>query len=236
MKLTFASHRLLAIVAHPDDAELLCAGTLARAKADGAAIGICVMCQGDKGQPAKPIRNLAAIRRREMTAAVRLLGAELLTVGTPDGTLTDNHATRRKLTEHLRRFRPTLILAHAPQDYHPDHRAASALAEAASWFCASRGYRTKSEPLAAAPALWHMDTLDMLNFQPGFYMDITPYLPLKKKMLACHQSQLARSQDHDFSPLADLMRRQSEARGHQSGVAAAEAFCQCQAFKRVRAW
>lgn len=236
MNFSFSTHRLLAIVAHPDDAELLCAGTLARAKADGAAIGICVMCQGDKGQPAKPIRNLAAVRRREMTAAARLLGVELLTVGIPDGTLTDNHATRRKLTEHLRRFRPTLILAHAPQDYHPDHQAASALAEAASWFCASRGYRTKSKPLAAVPALWHMDTLDMLNFQPGFYMDITPYLTLKEKMLTCHQSQLARSQDRDFSPLADLMRRQSEARGHQSGVAVAEAFCQCQAFKRVRAW
>ncbi|MDQ6630674.1 MAG: LmbE family protein, partial [Verrucomicrobiota bacterium] len=30
---------------------------LARAKNDGAEIGICVMCQGDKGQPAKPIKN-----------------------------------------------------------------------------------------------------------------------------------------------------------------------------------
>jgi N-acetylglucosamine malate deacetylase 1 len=49
MKLSFTNDRVMAVMAHPDDAELLCAGTLARAKADGAAIAICVMCAGDKG-------------------------------------------------------------------------------------------------------------------------------------------------------------------------------------------
>ena len=53
MKLNFQNERVLAVVAHPDDAELLCAGTLARARNDGAEIGICVLCRGDKGQPAK---------------------------------------------------------------------------------------------------------------------------------------------------------------------------------------
>ena len=49
MRITFQHDRVLAVMAHPDDAELLCAGTLARARADGAAIAICVMCRGDKG-------------------------------------------------------------------------------------------------------------------------------------------------------------------------------------------
>src|SRR6185369_17945810 len=74
MHLSFAGDRMLAVVAHPDDAELLCAGTLARARADGAAIGVCVLCQGDKGQPAEPIVNLAAVRLQEMTAATALRG------------------------------------------------------------------------------------------------------------------------------------------------------------------
>src|ERR1035438_143533 len=129
MKLNFANERVLAVVAHPDDAELLCGGTLARARADGAAIGICVLCRGDKGQPAKPIPNLAAVRRLEMTAAARLLGAELFCAGVSDGTLCDSDVARQKLTAIFRRFRPTLVLAHAPEDYHPDHRAAAALAE-----------------------------------------------------------------------------------------------------------
>jgi LmbE family N-acetylglucosaminyl deacetylase len=236
MKLDFSTERVLAVVAHPDDAELLCAGTLARAKADGAVIGIAVLCKGDKGQPQKAIRNLAAVRRREMSAAAQLLGAELFHADVPDGTLTDDNVTRLKATELLRCFRPTLVLAHAPEDYHPDHRAASALAEAASWFCASAGRKTRSKALALAPELWWMDSIGMNGFEPGFYVDITGFLSLKEQMLACHRSQLARGEDEDFSPLTDLMRLQCRARGVQSEVKAAEAFRVHHAFKRVRAW
>jgi N-acetylglucosamine malate deacetylase 1 len=236
MKLDFANERLLAVVAHPDDAELLCAGTLARARAEGAAIGVCVLCRGDKGQPAKPIPNLTAVRRREMAAAARVLGAELFCAGVADSTLFDADTTRKTLTTIFRRFRPTLVLAHAPEDYHPDHRAAGALAEAASWLCASRGYKAGAAPLAAAPALWWMDTLTMSGPEPGFFVDVSPYLAIKERMLACHRSQLARGKGKDFAPLADLMRQQACARGSQAGVSAAEAFRAHHAFKRTRAW
>lgn len=236
MKLNFHHDRVLAVVAHPDDAELLCAGSLARARADGAAIGICVLCRGDKGQPSQPIKNLAAVRRREMQAAARLLGAELFCGDFPDAELADGTSQRLKLVEVFRRFRPTLVLAHAAEDYHADHRAASALAEAASWACASRGQKTKSPPLATPPALWWMDTIEMHGFTPGFFVDVIDHMALKEKMLACHRSQLARGTDGDFSPLLDLMRLQSRARGAQAGVTAAEAFRAHLAFKRVRAW
>jgi len=236
MKLDFSHERVLAVVAHPDDAELLCAGTLARARAEGAAIGIGVLCSGDKGQPAKPIPRLAAVRRRELAAAAQLLGAELFCAGIPDGTLSDTQPIRAKLMIILRQFRPTLVLAHAPEDYHPDHRAAAALADAASWFSASPGHQAGGAPLAAPPALWWMDTLNMSGFSPGFFVDVSPYLALKERMLACHRSQLARGKGKDFAPLAELMRRQCHARGAQSGVIAAEAFRAHDAFKRGRAW
>ena len=87
MRLDFANARLLAVVAHPDDAELLCAGTLARARQGGATIGICILCQGDKGQPATAIDNLAVVRGEEAAAAARLLGADLLLAQIPDGEL-----------------------------------------------------------------------------------------------------------------------------------------------------
>jgi LmbE family N-acetylglucosaminyl deacetylase len=234
--LTFIDDRVLAVVAHPDDAELLCAGTLARAREDGAAIAVCVLCRGDKGQPAEPIPNLAAVRRKEMMAAARLLQAQLFQGGYGDGTLADGSSQRLKLTEIYRSFQPTLVLAHAPMDYHPDHRAASALAEAASWFAASRGRATRSPALAAPPALWWMDTVNMAGFTPGFYIDVSAYVGLKEQMLACHRSQLQRSKDRDFAPLLDLMRLQLHARGSQAGVEAAEAFCTYTAFKRARAW
>ena len=237
MKLSFAGERVLAVVAHPDDAELLCAGTLARARDDGAAIAVLVLAKGDKGQPDRRIKNLPAVRWKETkAAAVGLLMAEVYRPRFPDGELADSPKSRRTVVETLRHFRATLVLAHAPEDYHPDHRAASALTEAATWFAASRGHRTATEPLAEPPALWFMDTLNMSGFRPGFYVDISTYTGLKEEMLACHRSQLARGQDRSFSPLLDLMRIQYGTRGAQAGVAAAEAFRIHEAFKRTRAW
>lgn len=236
MKLNFKNERVLAVVAHPDDAELLCAGTLARARNDGAEIGICVLCRGDKGQPDKAVKNLSAVRRKEMTAAAKLLGAKLYPWQNPDGMLMDGASQRVKLVETYRQFKPTLVLAHALEDYHPDHRCAGILAEAATWFCASRGFKTRSSVLVSPPALWWMDTINTSDFNPGFYVDISHCMKLKIEMLACHKSQLQRANDADFSSLTELMRVQAQTRGTQAGVAAAEAFRAHHAFKRARAW
>ena len=242
MRLDFSHERVLAVVAHPDDADCLSAGTLARAKADGAEIGICVLCKGDKGQPDPPIANLGAVRKREMAAAAKLLGAGLLWAGFGDGQLADTPVQRKKLIELFRRFRPTLVLAHSAEDYHADHRAASSLAEAASWFSTSAGHKTQSAAMTTQPALWWMDTVNMSGFQPEFYVDVSDYVEVKRRMLACHKSQLRRGhhpQDGpggDFSPLEEQMLRQLRARGAQADVAAAEAFRSHHAWKRLRAW
>jgi N-acetylglucosamine malate deacetylase 1 len=238
VRLDFANERVLAVMAHPDDAELLCAGTLARAKADGAAVAICVMCAGDKGRGAATGEmDLAEVRCDEACAAAELIAAEVYWQGRRDGELFDNYAERLGLVEVYRKFRPTLVVTHAAEDYHPDHRATSALAEAASWFGASMGHVTARWPaLGAPPAVWFADTLDMLGFTPEFYVDISTYLPVKEKMLRCHQTQLLRQGDRDFAPLTELMMRQAAARGAQAGVQAAEAFRAYKAFKRARAW
>jgi LmbE family N-acetylglucosaminyl deacetylase len=236
MKLDFANERVLAVVAHPDDAELLCAGTLARARVDGAVIGIAVLCRGDKGQPNPPIENLGEVRGSEMKAAADLLRAEILEGGFRDGELFDVAESRKTIIELFRQFRPTLVLAHSAGDYHPDHRAASALAEAATWFCASAGYGTQSASLARPPALWWMDTIEMLGFQPEFYVDVSRFVELKRQMIRCHKSQLARGYSPDVAPLEKMMIRQCEARGAQVGAAAAEAFQRAPLWKRTGAW
>ncbi|WP_339730180.1 PIG-L family deacetylase [uncultured Gimesia sp.] len=236
MKLNFEQERLLAVVAHPDDAELLCAGTLARARHEGAAIGICVLCQGDKGQPEPPIHNLAEVRQQEMQSAAKLLGADLFFGENPDGALFDSLEQRRQLTEIMRQFSPTLVLAHSQSDYHADHRAASVITEAATWFSASVGNQTQSPALKQPPALWWMDTVNMTQFEPYFYIDVSQYVDTKLAMLDCHQSQLQRGKDTSFSPLRDLMLQQCAARGAQSSVSSAEAFQSHTAWKRCAAW
>jgi N-acetylglucosamine malate deacetylase 1 len=239
MKLSFADERVLAVMAHPDDAELLCAGALARAKADGAAIGICVMCRGDKGMGSASTassENLGKLRHDEAAAAANVIGAMLFWFGAGDGELFDTLENRRKLVEIYRTFRPTLVIAHAAEDYHPDHRAASTIAEAATWFAASRGQVTESPSLESPPKLWFADTLNMQAFAPDFFINVGDQLEIKRRMLACHRSQLERGSDGDFAPLADLMLRQAAARGAQAGCAAAEAFRWHHAFKRVAAF
>jgi len=236
MKLEFTGQRLLAVVAHPDDAELLCAGTLARAQADGAAIGMCSLCRGDKGAAGVDPDALAQQRQREFSAAAQLLGAEAHCAGVSDAQLADTMAHRRKLIRIFRQFKPTVVLAHAPEDYHPDHRAAAALAEAASWLACSAGHQTGETPLVAPPALVWMDTVNMLGFEPGFFVNVSEYLPLKIEMLSCHHSQLQRADEPAFESLQVMMGRQMAARGAQAGVAAAEAFRLHLAWKRVPAF
>lgn len=241
MKLDFADERVLAVVAHPDDVELLCAGTLARARADGAVVAMCTLCRGNRGVASGESANeqsfgVSEARQAEFTAAAELVGADVFFGGIGDGELEDRPDQRRELISIYRRYRPTLVLAHAANDYHADHRAASRLAEAASWFACSAGHVTGEAPLAEPPAIWLMDTMEMHGFSPGFYVDVSEHLELKRQMLACHKSQLARSGDRDFAPLEELMLGQSRARGAQAGTEAAEAFCIHPAWKRVRAW
>jgi LmbE family N-acetylglucosaminyl deacetylase len=90
--------------------------------------------------------------------------------------------------------------------------------------------------LETQPALWWMDAIDMLGFEPGLFVDISAFAEVKHKMLRCHKSQLARWADRAFSPLEEMMKRQYSARGAQAGVAAAEAFRIHLAWKRTRAW
>src|SRR3954471_7514491 len=121
MRLSFTNDRLLAVMAHPDDAELLCAGTLARAKTDGAAIGIVVMCRGDKGVGASTTaEDVARVRQEEAAAATEILGAKLFWFGAGDGELVDMYDNRRALIEIFRQFRPSVVISHAAEDYHAD--------------------------------------------------------------------------------------------------------------------
>ncbi len=241
MRLHFAGQRVLAVMAHPDDLELLCAGTLARACQDGAAVAVCVVCRGDRGGSPPGIAGpdqLAAVRRQEAEAALRLLSAEaeLFWLDVPDSQAADTHSLRQKLLGVLRRFRPRLVVTHDVNDYHADHRATAQLAQAASWMAASPGQQDGQEPLPCPPELWLADTVLGLDFQPHFYIDITDHLELKRRMLQCHRSQLARAEEAGFSDLDHLLVQQARWRGAQSGVPAAEAFRTLPRWKRLAAW
>lgn len=114
---------LLAIVAHPDDAELLCGGTLARAADQGYAVGILDLTGGESGTWGDP-----ATRRAEADRAASIIGVRVRrSAGLPDGALENSPEARTVVAAHLRELRPRTVILHWPEGRHPDHRVAAQL-------------------------------------------------------------------------------------------------------------
>ena len=121
--------RVMVIFAHPDDAEFLCSGTVARFTANGYRVQYVLATSGDKGSndPAATPEQLVATREAEQQAAADVLGIEEVTfLRHLDGELEVSIAFRREIVHVIRRGKPDVVLTFDPwQRYqiHPDHRA-----------------------------------------------------------------------------------------------------------------
>ncbi|AEQ53670.1 PIG-L deacetylase family protein [Pelagibacterium halotolerans] len=162
---------ILALGAHPDDIEIFMFGTLAAFKAMGQKLVFGIATDGARGGTAD---GLAQTRAREAQAAAGLLGADLRFLGFADGALMPDAALVESLRGLIEQTRPDLILTHAPNDYHGDHRALSQAASLASSF---------KVPLA------FVDTLYGTGFTPTHYVEITGHMALKEQAILCHESQ-----------------------------------------------
>lgn len=127
--------RALAIVAHPDDAEFQCGGTLAKWAAGGCVINHLVLTDGSKGtwDPLRNTDELVEQRRAEQMDAARRLGStgKVVMLGHVDGELQPTLHIRDQVAYWIRSLRPDVILAHDPWKryrLHPDHRNAGWLA------------------------------------------------------------------------------------------------------------
>lgn len=164
--------RILAIGAHPDDLEIFAFGTLTAWRAMGAELTLAIATDGAKGgtQPPEVLRKL---RAAETTAALAPLGAPRL-MGFPDGGLQAGGALEEAVRDLVAEVQPDLLLTHAPNDYHADHRALSAAASQAAGF--------------AVPVLW-MDTLNGTGFAPSHWVEVTPFWAAKEAAIRAHLSQ-----------------------------------------------
>ncbi|SDC22352.1 PIG-L deacetylase family protein [Actinokineospora iranica] len=215
---------VLAVGAHPDDVEILCAGTLARYRRTGHAVGICVLTNGDLGAPDGEKVEIAAVRAREARRSADVLDARLFLLGEPDGFLFDSPETRIAFAEVLRAFRPDILFIPDPHDYHPDHRAASAIALNSLQLAASPLQRTESAAIESLPAVFYMDTLALVGATPRRWVDISETLDTKLDMLRAHRSQNDWLRCTDGTDYLDYVVKQARLRGLQCGTAAAEAF------------
>ncbi|MBZ9739587.1 MULTISPECIES: PIG-L deacetylase family protein [unclassified Mesorhizobium] len=165
--------KILALGAHPDDIEIFMFGTMAAYAAQGAELTFAVATDGARGGKSDPA-ILARVRRAEATAAAALLGAAPRFLDFPDGGLVADAALIDALKTLIRDIEPDLVITHAPNDYHADHRALSDGVRIAASF--------------GVPVL-HADTMGGTGFSPTHYVDISPHAEIKARAIRMHQSQ-----------------------------------------------
>src|SRR5213075_1242812 len=126
----------LGIFSHPDDAELMMAGTLIKLKALGHRVGVADMTRGEMGT-----RGTPEIRAREALDAARVMGLDLRTnLELADGHLTLNEQTRQTVVRAIRKYRPAVVFTSHWDDPHPDHAATARIVREAARLATMRNY------------------------------------------------------------------------------------------------
>jgi LmbE family N-acetylglucosaminyl deacetylase len=224
--------RILAIHAHPDDVEILAGGTMAILAERGHELTIATMTPGDCGSAELGPEEIAAVRRKEATAAAARIGAVYRCVELRDLAVFNDDPSRRRVVGVLRSVRPEIILTSSPVDYLCDHEAASALVRDACFAAPAPNYRAEGPPLEAIPHLYFMDPIEGKDREgnaiaPEFLVDVTAVFERKREMLACHASQREWLRHHHGTDDYLLqMERWSRERGRLRGVEYAEGFRQ----------
>jgi LmbE family N-acetylglucosaminyl deacetylase len=195
----------LVIVAHPDDIEYSCAGTIARWVKNGARVGYVLCTSGDVGiaDSGMTKKKAAEIREKEERQAAAVVGVTDVTfLHEPDGLLEPNLGLRKKLVREIRRFQPEVVVCGDPtvvfanENYinHPDHRAASIAALDAVFPAA--GQPNLFEELETEGLKAHKTRKVYITgrHQNELTVNITETIDLKIQSLRAHTSQMV---NHD---------------------------------------
>lgn len=231
--LSFESNkRVVALLPHPDDIEILCAGTLVRLREIGAEIHLATMTAGDKGSSTKTRAEIAAIRRAEAQSAAQILdAASYRCLDFSDLEITFDNASRGRVGEFLREIDPFLVFTTPPADYMFDHEITSQLVRDAC-FNASVPLYASLPPSSGVPYLYYCDAIEGHDLwgQPSrvsTIIDISAQIELKTRALCAHDSQRSWLQkQHGMDNYIESMKSWSARRGAQIGAAFGEAFCQ----------
>lgn len=197
----FVPPSAMVVVAHPDDAEFMVAGTIARWARAGCEVTYVIITKGDKGSddPNMTSERLTAIREAEQREAGAVLGvANYEFMGYPDGYLQPTLELRRDVARLIRKYRPHVLLTFDPTNRffsdnyvnHPDHRVAGDVALDAT-FPTARDRLTFPELLVDGYEPWKVRQVWLSGAaEPNVWVDIGDTIELKKQALLKHPSQL----------------------------------------------
>jgi bacillithiol biosynthesis deacetylase BshB1 len=211
---------VLAIGAHPDDAEVGCGGTLILAVESGLRVAVADLTLGEAAT-----RGTAEDREVERRRAAEILGLTARPMlGLPDGSLGTDPEHRMTLVQLIRELRPTVVLAPYPEDRHPDHAAAGTLVREASFL--SGLPRVGEGPAHRPQHVYHY----MLHhpFTPSFVIDVSSVWNRKWDAIRAHGSQFDVAGEPpgtiDVARFLEVVDARASLHGAMMGVDRAEAF------------
>lgn len=163
-----AAVSVLAVSAHPDDAEIGVGATLAKHARQGHRVTMLTLSGGEVG-------GRSAQRAEEAREAAAVLGARLEHRDLPDTAISEGPPTVPLIEEVVREVAPTVVYLHSVEDTHQDHRAV---------------HRAGLVAVRSVPTvLCYQSPSATVAYRPGRYSDVTGFLDVKLAALACHRSQ-----------------------------------------------
>lgn len=226
------NNSVLAFFAHPDDAEIMCAGTLALLRERGMEIHIATMTAGDKGSAVLTREEIALIRRSEGADSASVISGKYHCLGFEDIYLAYCRETISSAVRLIREVRPVIVFTASPSDYMVDHEMTSRIVQTACFSAGIRNMEAGGETYEFIPHLYYADAMDGKdiygnNIHPSVFVDITSVMPVKEKMLASHRSQREwLMKHHKIDEYILSMKRFGEIRGEECGCRFAEGFRQ----------
>jgi bacillithiol biosynthesis deacetylase BshB1 len=219
---------ILAFGVHPDDVELGCSGTLLSAIAEGKKVGIVDLTQGELGT-----RGTAETRKIEAENAAKVLGVDVReNLRMADGFFQNDEAHRRQVIATIRKYRPEIVLANAPEDRHPDHGRSAKLVSDAAFLSGLRKIVTQTggENQEAWRPKYIFHYIQDRFLQPDFVVDISAHHDKKIESVLCYQTQffnpdLKEPQTYISSPeFMETIKATAMMLGKRIGVKFAEGF------------
>lgn len=187
---------ILAIIAHPDDAEFGAAGSIAAWTAMGKSVVYAVCTDGDKGTSDRGVRpaDLAEVRQQEQRAAAAVLGVtEVVFLGMEDQGLEETPDFRETIVRLIRTYRPEKVISSDPYRryvWHRDHRIVGQVVMDAL-FPYARDHL--AYPNLLEEGLEPHKVKEALFFgadEVNHWIDISTTFELKLEALACHATQM----------------------------------------------
>ncbi len=215
---------ILVMAAHPDDAELSCAGTILKHIAAGKKVGIVDFTRGELGT-----RGTPEIRLQESADATKILGLHAReNLGIRDGFFRNDEETQLKLIEVIRKYQPDIVLANALEDRHPDHGKGAQLAIDACFLSGLRQIKTGDLPAWRPAQVYHY--IQDRYLEPDFVVDISAHWDQKEAAIRAFKSQFfdpnsAEPASYISSPdFLNFIQARAMEMGHKIGVKYGEGF------------